>query len=400
MGRTVSAVLKSVARNPRVLKVPPAVNLSLLRYMRKFKIRRVGGYDIVHSHLPPLNSRAYSRFIDEHLLGGSEGPSHAQVGVTPFCPQKCAYCYNRDRSGAALDTPTILKTIDELKALGVFWIGLTGGEPLVQKDLEAITAHAARDCAVKLFTTGCGLTPGRAAALRDAGLFSVSVSLDHWTADVHDKVRGYPGAFDAALKAIDLFRAAGLDVGVSAVLSREMIRDGSTETLLNFLKGLGIHEAWLSETKPSGPAYWREDAIVGEDGRKALADLQDRWNKRTGMTVNYLGHFEGAEQFGCNAGRKMIYVDAFGEVSPCVFTPMSFGNVRDRSLPEIWADMRPRFSSSSRCFMNANYRLFAARPGETLPLAPEASRQLAAEAIFAPPGKFIKRLEKRPRRSA
>ena len=64
------------------------------------------------------------------------------------------------------------------------------------------------------------------------------------------------------------------------------------------------------------------------------------------MTVNYLGHFEGPGNFGCNAGRKMIYVDAFGEVSPCVFTPMSFGNVRERSLREIWADMS-RFSLPS-----------------------------------------------------
>jgi hypothetical protein len=79
---------------------------------------------------------------------------------------------------------------------------------------------------------------------------------------------------------------------------------------------------------------------------------------------------------------------------------MSFGNVRHRALTEIWADMRPRFSSSARCFMNENYRLFAARTGETLPLAPESSREVAAAAEFAPPGRFIKKMEKRSRRSA
>ena len=65
--------------------------------------------------------------------------------------------------------------------------------------------------------------------------------------------------------------------------------------------------------------------------------MQDAHNRRSGgvadgMVVNYLGHFEGRENFGCNAGCKMVYVDTFGEVSPCVFLPFSFGNVRERPL--------------------------------------------------------------------
>ncbi len=79
--------------------------------------------------------------------------------------------------------------------------------------------------------------------------------------------------------------------------------------------------------------------------------MQDRWNKSGRMTVNYLGHFEGPDHFGCNAGTKMIYIDAFGEVSPCVFAPMSFGNVRERPLAEIWSDMRERFAPGSSCFV-------------------------------------------------
>ena len=55
-----------------------------------------------------------------------------------------------------------------------------------------------------------------------------------------------------ALRAIELFQAVGgLHVGVSAVLTREMIRGGQVEELLAFLAGLDIHEAWLSEVKPA-----------------------------------------------------------------------------------------------------------------------------------------------------
>lgn len=383
------AVLKALAAHPRVLKARPRTIGYLCRYMRAFRVQRAGRNLILHSHLPPLNSRAYGRFIDEHLVARSEGPSHAQIGLTDRCPQKCAYCYNRGRKGTPMDTPTILRVIRELRELGVFWLGFTGGEPLLNEDIVEITEAASRDCAVKLFTTGCGLTPGLAAGLRDAGLFSVSVSLDHWEEREHDLSRGYPGAFRAAMRAIETFQeAGGIQVGVSAVLSKEMLRRGLTETYLRFLDGLGIDEAWLSEAKPSGPALWSDELLATEEERRELAALQDRRNRRKGMTINYLGHFEDADRFGCNAGRKMIYVDAFGEVGPCVFVPMTFGNVGAASLRDICGDMAGHFRPGRSCFMSTSYRLFKEAAGDGLPLSPERSVALLKSARFGTAPEF------------
>ncbi len=380
--------LKSLATHPAALKAGPALDLFLLRYLRRFRLREVGGHLILHSHLPPLNSPAFGRFVNEHLARRSHGPSHAQVAVTNSCPQQCAFCYNRDRAGRVLTTGEILSTIDTLADLGVFWLGLTGGEPLLNADLLQIVARAARRCSVKLFTTGCELTPRLAADLRRSGLFSVSVSLDHWDEAVHDRGRGYPGAWRAALRAIEIFRSAGLDTGVSAVLSREMVAGGQTERFLAFIAGLGVHEIWLSETKPSVEAFWDERLLIDDDQRRSLIALQDRYNRGPGPTLNYLGHFEGAEAFGCTAGRKMVYVDAFGEVSPCVFAPMSFGNLRDRLLATIVAEMGRAFRPGSSCFISNNYELLR-QAGGTLPLNPEQSARMAAKARILPPSRFF-----------
>ncbi len=347
-----------IGANPRMLQVSPSTLRFLSAYMSKFQIRRTGDNLILHSHLPPLNSRAYSRFVREHLLAKTPGPSHAQIGITNACPQRCEYCYNRNRQGQPMDKDTILKTARELKEMGVVWLGLTGGEPLLNKDIVEIVESVSDDCAVKLFTTGCTLTREKAYQLKQAGLFSVSVSLDHWLEEKHDLGRRYPGAFREALKAIDIFRSVGgIQVGVSAVLSREMILNNQVEDYLHFLNGLGLDEAWLSEVKPSLEAYCNNDLIITEEERLKLVDLQDQYNNRGKMTVNYLGHFEGKECFGCNAGNKMVYVDAFGEVSPCVFTPLSFGNVRTSSITEIFAEMRQHFPSEDGCFINKNYGL-------------------------------------------
>ena len=388
------ALAKVVLANPSMLRVSPDVSLFMARYMRRFRVKRAGRNLILHSHLPPLTSEAYARLISRHFLSRSPGPSHAQIGLTNRCPQDCEYCYNKQRDGRPMDTGTILRVIDDLKRMGVVWIGFTGGEPLLNRDIVEITRHAADGCAIKLFTTGCGLTPRLAEDLAEAGMFSVSVSLDHWDVAVHDAGRRYPGAFRAALDAIAMLEQVhGLHVGVSSVLSRQMIHDGQVARLLSFFAGLGVDEAWLSEVKPTIEAFWRDDLVITEPERLALAALQDSYNRAGGMTVNYLGHFEGAETFGCNAGCKMVYVDAFGEVSPCVFLPMSFGNVHDRPLADIVADMHAGFAGQDRCFINQNYRMLAEVGGE-LPLDRERSWDLLRRVARRPESVFNRRLHR------
>lgn len=383
-------LLKTLARTPQIIKAKPSVNWFLLQYMRKFKVKNVGGNLIMHSHLPPLNSKAYTRFVNEHLVKKVAGPTHAQIGITNACPQKCAYCYNRDRKGTVMESATIKQVIQDFKRIGVVWLGLTGGEPLMQKDIIRIIESAGDACAVKLFTTGCTLTQQMAHDLKNAGLFSVSVSLDHWREAEHDHARGYEGAFKAALKAIELFKQVdGIHVGVSAVLSKEIIMKNRVEEFLQFLVDLEIHEVWLSETKPSVEAFWKDELIITEVERLNLVRLQDKYNKEGKITVNYLGHFEGREHFGCNAGQKMVYVDAFGEVSPCVFTPMTLGNVQQKSVIDIYNEMKTLFPSENRCFINKNYRLVKKFSQGQMPMNKELTLQMLQAVEFGPLARFF-----------
>jgi MoaA/NifB/PqqE/SkfB family radical SAM enzyme len=392
-------LIRSIRSSPQLLKVNPSLLWFLSNYMNKFRIRNVDHNLILHSHLPPLNSPAYSRFVKQHLLLRSHGPSHAQIGLTNACPQNCACCYNKNRQGKVMDKATIIQTARDLKRLGVVWLGLTGGEPLLNKDIVEIVDSVSADCAVKLFTTGCTLIRDLAADLQRAGVFSVSVSLDHWTAEKHDAGRRYPGAFQEALKAIAIFQNLGLDVGVSAVLSREMIRNNQTEDFLHFLIGLGVNEAWLSEVKPSVPAFWHEDLVITEADRIKLVKLQDRYNQEGKITVNYLGHFEGKECFGCNAGHKMVYIDAFGDVSPCVFTPMRFGNVKQAPVADIFSEMQRYFPSEGTCFINKNYRLLQKYSAGQMVMDKAATLNLMKEVSFDPLSAFYQlyhRSEKKP----
>ncbi|HWQ78761.1 MAG TPA: radical SAM/SPASM domain-containing protein [Anaerovoracaceae bacterium] len=350
----------------------------------------VDGQLILHSHLPSVNSKAFTRFINEHLLARTEGPSHAQISLTNACPQHCQFCYNRGRSGELLSTAEIKQLVQELKKMGVFWLGFTGGEPLLHKDIVEIVRSAGDDCAVKLFTTGFNLTEQLAKELKEAGLLYVSVSLDHWEEEVHDRLRGCQEAFRTALRAIEIFKSTGVHVGVSAVLSREMMQGNQVREFIEFLIRLGVHEAWLSEAKPTVPTFWHEAAVISEEERLRLVRLQDQYNKEGKITVNYLGHFEAGEHFGCNAGHKMVYIDAFGEVSPCVFTPMTLGNIRDASVQAIFSEMRERFPSESCCFINKNYPLLKKYYQGQSPLSKADTLEMMKEIRFSPLSEFAR----------
>lgn len=383
--------VKSLLSNLQIMKASPSIILYLIQYMGKFRIINRGGDFIIHSHLPPINSKAYSRFINEHLIGKTKGPSHAQIGITNACLQNCEYCYNKKRTGIPMDTSVIKRTIADLKTMGVFWLGLTGGEPLLNKDIVKIVESASDTCAVKLFTTGCNLTGNLAKDLYEAGLFSVSVSLDHWREKDHDWSRNYPGAFRTALKAINTFKnSTEIHVSVSAVLSKKMIKQGEVEEFIDFLIGLGIDEAWLCEVKPSSEAFWNDDCVISEDDRRGLIRLQDKYNREGRVTVNYLGHFESGEHFGCNAGHRMIYIDAFGEVSPCVFIPATFGNIKEKSVRDIWEDMRSHFPSERSCFINKNYQLFKKYYRDSAPINYQDTLKILNETTFGPLSRFSK----------
>ena len=129
---------KAILSNIQIVRVQPSINWFLIKYMGKFNLINIDGQLIIHSHLPSVNSKAFTRFINEHLLARTEGPSHAQIGLTNACPQNCQFCYNKNRSGELLSTAEIKQIIKELKKMGVFWLGFTGGEPLLNKDIVEI----------------------------------------------------------------------------------------------------------------------------------------------------------------------------------------------------------------------------------------------------------------------
>lgn len=225
--------------------------------------------------------------------------------------------------------------IGELAELGVVDLALSGGEPLLRRDLERLIGYACSlGLTVGTSTNGFALTKSRAASLRNAGLGRLQVSLDG-LACAHDRVRG-TGSFDRAIKAIRISVEAGLRTHVCFTAMRSNI--DNLEDCIALAMALGVHGFNLSQFVATGRGVEREN-LLPEHACRAI----EVWSTARAshpdvyFTAHAVGPFlDSSTGGGCQAGRAIACVTSTGDVTPCVMLPVVLGNMRQRTFREIW----------------------------------------------------------------
>lgn len=204
---------------------------------------------VVTSLPRPDDRRALAR-----VAGEVPRPRYAVWELTLKCDQKCVHCGSR--AGAAregeLSTAEALALVPALRELGVGEVTLIGGEAYLRDDFILIARairSAGMDCTMT--TGGLNLTAERVAALAEAGIRSVNVSLDG-TEAAHDKLRGVPGSFMRGVAALGRLRAAGVGRSVNTQINRVTLP--TLEALQEVLIAEEIRGWQLQLTAPFGNA--------------------------------------------------------------------------------------------------------------------------------------------------
>src|ERR671938_1819797 len=142
------------------------------------------------------------------------------------CPLHCPYCSNPvairgERYRDELETEHWTRVFGEARALGVLQLALTGGEPMVRRDLDDLAAAArAAGLYSTLVTAGTRFTPERAAQLKEAGLDHVQVSIQSPDPEENDRIAGIR-SFEKKLAAARAARELGFPLTLNCVLHRQ-----------------------------------------------------------------------------------------------------------------------------------------------------------------------------------
>jgi MoaA/NifB/PqqE/SkfB family radical SAM enzyme len=358
--------------------LPLGVLFSLRNFLKNEKLIQIDDKIVINSFLPPFPSEAFRMLAlsIKSLLKGKAAPISTYISVTNKCRFNCWHCSKAYRNGKNMPLNVILNTLKELQDMGICIIGFTGGEPLLREDLEQMVNAIDERSVSILFTTGDGLTEDRAKKLKELGLFGIAISLDHFKPKVHDRLRRYNGAFDIAIKAVNISIRNGFYTMLQLVATKHLINKGEIWDYLNFAKNLGVHEIRIMEPMPTGYLIKdNQDCFLNEQERNELKKVHIEANKTSKYpSISSFAYIEDKDLYGCGAGFQHLYIDAEGNVCPCDFTPLSFGNVQKEGLAIAWQRLNNSFKRPrSNCFLWKNKDEIKKRFKDKLPLNYEDS---------------------------
>ena len=309
--------------------------------------------------------------------------------LTQRCNLLCAHCYmsafpGADASGE-LTTGECRRVMDEIARVNpnVFLI-LTGGEPLLRRDIFELADYAAeKRFTVVLGTNGVLLREKQAGLMRRHGIMGASISLDSTERNKHDAFRHLPGAWDGAVRATEALRAEGLDFSLHMAVTDWNVEEipamidlatelGAKVLNLFFLVRTGRGQE-LTDITPD-----RYEQILSYlarvQGVGNGSEPEDPWSTPVGRAGPLLIRAKCAPHFrriiwemdprspllrnyaygACPAGKYYCRITPEGDVTPCPYMPVAAGNLRRASFADLWerasvfADLRePRLGG--RC---------------------------------------------------
>ena len=313
---------------------------------------------IFSTWIPPAPSIAFDRMISAQIgaLIGRKIPDQFSIAIMRACPNDCIHCSAPSRTGENLSQEVVEKAIEDALELGSYLVTFDGGEPMLRKELPEMVSHIDDRAITTAFTSGHKLTADLACRLKQAGLYAVRISIDSPHEAEHDRVRGRIGAFKDALFGIRNALDAGLLVDMFMVTSPSNI--DHLEDAHAMASELGVHELSLYEIVAVGRWASHSDEVLSKNDIKRLETFHKAKNRGPGPRVTALPYILSPDMFGCFAGRRWIHVDSSGDALPCAYMPLSFGNIMEKSLKEIWKEMAGYRWFRGRCSCQMKERAF------------------------------------------
>jgi radical SAM protein with 4Fe4S-binding SPASM domain len=299
-----------------------------------------------------MSRRRLNVLSDEHF------PAYVVWELTLRCDHACTHCGSR--AGVArpneLSTAEALEVVDQLAAMKTREVVLIGGEAYLHDGfLDIVRALRERGVGAAMTTGGRGVTAELAAAMAEAGIENVSVSIDGLEA-THDRMRNARGSYAAATAALGHLRDAGIHTASNINLNR--LNQQDLEPLYEELRELGIGAWQVQITAPLGRAADRVTMILQPwdliDLLPRIAALKERayGDGIVVMPGNNLGYFGPEEALlrsldkgkrdhwsGCQAGKFVMGIESDGAVKGCPSLQTAHyvgGNLRTSKLEDIW----------------------------------------------------------------
>jgi radical SAM protein with 4Fe4S-binding SPASM domain len=286
------------------------------------------------------------------------------INLTRRCNLACEHCYmdaeaRLDGGEGELSTEEVKSLLDEITSRSnETMVVLTGGEPLIRNDIEALVRHGSQlGLSVVIGTNGVLLDEKRVKSLKAAGAMGVGISLDSLDPSHHDHFRGCTGSWEKTLNGMELCRQNNLPFQVHFSVTEKNAHE--VQPMIDFTKASGAHVLNIFFLVCTGRGESMSDITPFryEQVLQQLVEAQEQNQdliirarcaphyKRVAYQHNpesTLTRAEGYEGGGCLAGLHYCRITPEGAVTACPYIPDEDGSIRKESFWQIW-DNAPTF---------------------------------------------------------
>jgi MoaA/NifB/PqqE/SkfB family radical SAM enzyme len=257
------------------------------------------------------------------------------------CNFRCQHCditTLRDKKRRAFTVDDVKELSRQADAMGLAHLVITGGEPLIFRELDGIVkAVDPQKFYITSDTNGWFLDDEKARHLKSIGVDKIQLSIDSLNAQEHDDFRRAPGSHARCLQAISAAQNAGLNIIVQTVVTKQRVRSREFVDFLEFLNGKGVG-VFVTYAKPVGEWEGKYDVLIDRADMDYVRELEKSHNVFTHLTPAY------GLDLGCIAVKRMVSITKYGDVMPCPYIHVSLGNFFEEPLKDILARaMKIRF---------------------------------------------------------
>jgi MoaA/NifB/PqqE/SkfB family radical SAM enzyme len=277
-----------------------------------------------------VRGQAQRNWITEQL--DYEIPLLLVVSPTMRCPLRCYGCYSAEYArNSDLDYATFDRLLGEAKALGSYFVVISGGEPFVYEGIHDLWRKH-DDIWFQVYTSGVALNEANVARLAELGNVMPCISVEGFEKET-DRRRG-KSHFKRLLQAFERLRNAGIPFGISATATRENNDLITSDDFVKFYSDQGAFLGWYFQYMPIGRAPALDLVPTPEQRLSRLHRMLELREKYDILLADFWN--DGPLVGGCIAGgRRYLHVNNAGDVEPCVFCQLSTDNLHDKSLLEV-----------------------------------------------------------------
>lgn len=363
--------------------------LFFLTALKHNKYVKINGYTKLNLYVPGFPSNAFFTACRKFQEFEHKFPDvSVLISVTSACRYKCPHCYQKYDKGKDMDINVLVETVKKLQDKGVAFFNIEGGEPfLVFDKLLKVCRAIDERSEILINSTGDGMTYERMVELRkNKNLLGIMFSLHTDKPEKLNEFMGVDKAWDNMVQGIELCHKTGIPVTFNTCLLKDAFYDGTFERIMELSKSFGGTILQLIKPKPAGG--WLDtgaDKFTGED-LDYIREKVTRYNQsgkyRDYTFISPMFMEESPQMFGCTAGgTDRFYINAKGDLQPCEFLNISFGNIQTDDFDTIYNKMRTVFDRPGDCLLCERYsveilNLKKEHNVDTLPLSPELSKKI------------------------